>query len=112
MLEVLPQVMAEFAKGYSAIGNVSIIGGTGEDGASSVVGGDSAKAMRSVFDSVGAATGLDLAAIIQGQAVGRSFGTGVAQAKDASSASSPAPGSTTAIVERTLDDPAEPATGA
>lgn len=79
VLEVLPSIMAEFAKGYSAIGNVSIIGGSGDDGASSVVGGDNAKALRSVFDSVHAATGLDLAAIIQGQAIGRGFGAGVAQ---------------------------------
>ena len=32
------QIMGEFAKGYSTIGNVSIIGGSGDDGASSVVG--------------------------------------------------------------------------
>ena len=83
VLEVLPSIMAEFAKGYSAIGNVSIVGGNGDDGASSVVGSDNAKAMRSVFDSVTAATGLDLAAIIQGQAVGRGFGAGVAQTTDA-----------------------------
>ncbi|HBS75204.1 MAG TPA: flotillin family protein, partial [Microbacterium sp.] len=63
----LPAIMTEFAKGYAAIGNVSIIGGSGDDGASSVIGGDSAKAMRSVFDSVEAATGIDLAALIQGQ---------------------------------------------
>ncbi|QMU97200.1 flotillin family protein [Microbacterium esteraromaticum] len=113
VLEVLPSIMAEFAKGYSAIGNVSIIGGAGDDGASSVVGGDSAKAMRSVFDSVSAATGLDLAAIIQGQAVGRGFGAGVAQATDAqpaASASTAAP--TTTVVERTGDDATEPFTGA
>jgi flotillin len=89
VLEVLPSIMSEFAKGYAAIGNVSIIGGSGEDGASSVVGGDNAKAMRAVFDSVNAATGLDLAAIIQGQAVGRGFGAGVAQA-DAAPAAAPA----------------------
>lgn len=80
VLDVLPDVMAEFAKGYAAIGNVSIIGGSGEDGASSVVGSDNAKAMRAVFDSVQAATGLDLGAIIGGQAVGRAFGAGVADA--------------------------------
>lgn len=79
VLEVLPSIMAEFAKGYSAIGNVSIIGGSGQDGASDVVGADSAKALRSVFDSVHSATGLDLAGIIQGQAVGRAFGAGVAE---------------------------------
>jgi len=81
VLEVLPSIMAEFAKGYSAIGSVSIIGGSGEDGASSVVGGDSAKALRSVFDSVHAATGLDLAGILQGQAIGRGLGAGLAQSE-------------------------------
>lgn len=79
MLEVLPSIMAEFAKGYSTIGNVSIIGGSGDDGASSVVGSDSAKALRSVFDRVHAATRLDLAGIIQGQAVGRGIGAGLAE---------------------------------
>lgn len=87
VLDVLPSIMAEFAKGYSTIGQVSIIGGSGEDGASSVVGGDSAKALRSVFDSVSAATGLDLASIIQGQAVGRGFATGAASAPSAASTS-------------------------
>lgn len=81
VLEVLPSIMAEFAKGYSTIGNVSIVGNGGGDAtASSVVGADSAAALRSVFDSVSATTGLDLAAIIQGQAVGRGIGAGVAQA--------------------------------
>ncbi|NYF18026.1 flotillin [Microbacterium sp. AK009] len=79
-LEILPSIMSEFAKGYSTIGNVSIIGSSGADGASDVVGGDSAKALRSVFDSVESATGLDLAGIIQGQAVGRGIGAGMAGA--------------------------------
>ncbi len=83
VLEVLPSIMSEFAKGYAAIGNVSIVGGSGEDGASQVVGADSAKALRSVFDSVHSATGLDLAGIIQGQAVGRGFGAGMAEASAA-----------------------------
>jgi flotillin len=81
VLEVLPQVMGEFAKGYAAIGSVSIIGGSGEDGASNVVGADNAKALKSVFDSVSSATGLDLAAIIQGQAVGRGIGESLANAQ-------------------------------
>ena len=81
VLDVLPSIMAEFAKGYSAIGNVSIVGGgSGEEGASRVIGADSATAMKSVFDSVQAATGIDLATIIQGQAVGRAFGSGMADA--------------------------------
>ncbi len=90
VLDVLPSIMAEFAKGYSAIGNVSIVGsGSGEEGASRVIGADSATAMKSVFDSVQAATGIDLASIIQGQAVGRAFGAGMADA-GATDSSSPA----------------------
>lgn len=86
VVDVLPNLMGEFAKGYSTIGNVSIIGGGPADGASGVVGADNAKAMRSVFDSVQAATGLDLGAIIQGQAVGRAFGTGMSDVASASEA--------------------------
>lgn len=85
VLDVLPSIMAEFSKGYAAIGSVSIVGGSSEDGASNLVGADSAKALKSVFDSVSSATGLDLASIIQGQAVGRGIGEGVSQA------SAPAP---------------------
>lgn len=90
VLEVLPSIMAEFSKGYGAIGNVSIIGSSSEDGASDVVGADNAKAMRAVFDSVNAATGLDLASIIQGQAVGRGIGAGLS-GHEPQTASAPAP---------------------
>ncbi|MGF2949008.1 SPFH domain-containing protein [Microbacterium alcoholitolerans] len=108
VLEVLPSIMSEFAKGYATIGSVSIIGGSGEDGASSVVGGDNAKAMRAVFDSVNAATGLDLASIIQGQAVGRGFGAGVAQATDAPA---PAPAASEPVTRSSArtEPPAAPA---
>ncbi|WP_341975950.1 SPFH domain-containing protein [Microbacterium sp. LWO13-1.2] len=108
VLQVLPSIMAEFAKGYAAIGNVSIIGSSGEDGASSVIGADSAKALRSVFDSVHSATGLDLAGIIQGQAVGRGFGTGVAEA----TATASAPSTPRTPAPTTPPPPAPPATAA
>lgn len=105
VLEVLPSIMSEFAKGYAAIGNVSIVGGSGEDGASQVVGADSAKALRSVFDSVHSATGLDLAGIIQGQAVGRGFGAGMAEA----SAPASEPTSTTRASTPATPPPPPPA---
>lgn len=91
-LDTLPALMAEFAKGYGTIGNVSIVGGGGEGGSSpsELVGADSARALRSVFDSVSAATGLDLAGIIQGQAVGRAFGAGAAGGAAPAAASAPA----------------------
>ncbi|KQR39364.1 SPFH domain-containing protein [Microbacterium sp. Leaf159] len=106
VLDTLPSIMAEFSKGYAAIGSVSIIGGSGEDGASSVVGADSAKALKSVFDSVSAATGLDLASIIQGQAVGRGIGEGVA------AASAPAGAPTRRSAPTTPPPPAPPAPAA
>lgn len=96
VLDVLPSIMAEFAKGYSTIGSVSIVGGSGDDGASQVVGADSAKALRSVFDSVHAATGLDLAGIIQGQAVGRGVGAGMAEASAAAPQAPATPAATPA----------------
>ena len=106
MLDVLPSIMAEFSKGYAAIGNVSIIGSSGEDGASNLVGADSAKALKSVFDSVSSATGLDLASIIQGQAVGRGIGEGVA------AASAPSAPATRTSTPTTPPPPAPPAPAA
>ncbi|GAA5153380.1 SPFH domain-containing protein [Microbacterium pseudoresistens] len=106
VVDVLPALMAEFAKGYSAIGNVSIIGGS-DDGASGVVGGDNAKAMKSVFDSVSAATGLDLAAIIQGQAVGRGIGEAMAKT-DAGAPSAQEPSVRTPAPTAPAADDSEP----
>ncbi|UYO96507.1 SPFH domain-containing protein [Microbacterium sp. M28] len=110
VIDVLPTIMGEFAKGYAAIGNISIIGSSGEDGASGVIGGDSAKALKSVFDSVSSATGLDLAAIIQGQAVGRGIGEGVAQAQQ-TQPQAPATAATKKRAKTAVESPvASPAT--
>ncbi|WP_250646163.1 hypothetical protein [Microbacterium tenebrionis] len=54
--------------------------------------------MKSVFDSVSSATGLDLAAIIQGQAVGRGIGESLANAQ---TANTPAPAATAPETPRT-----------
>ncbi|MDT0180478.1 SPFH domain-containing protein [Microbacterium sp. ARD31] len=74
-LDALPQVMAEYAKGFDKVGSITVLGG---DGASSHLAGESATGLRSVFDSVKAATGLDIAAIIQGRTVGEGIGAGMA----------------------------------
>ncbi|WP_194420509.1 SPFH domain-containing protein [Microbacterium abyssi] len=109
VLDVLPTMMGEFAKGYAAIGSVSIVGGSGDDGASNVVGADNAKALKSVFDSVSSATGLDLAAIIQGQAVGRGIGESLA-ASGAASAQAPSEAPAQAQQKRTATKTADSAT--
>ncbi|GMA28353.1 flotillin [Arenivirga flava] len=73
-LEALVPMMAEFAKGYDKVGNVTVLGG---EGASSHLASESATGMRSTFEAVKAATGIDLGAIIQGRAVGEGIGGAV-----------------------------------
>lgn len=75
-LEALPLVMAEYAKGYSSIGAVTIVGGSGTSG-SEQMGEESSVALRHTFETVKAATGLDLPALIQGRAMGEAIGQGV-----------------------------------
>jgi len=74
-LESLPLVMEQWAKGYGQIGSVTVIGGNGAS-AGDTIGTESAVALRSSFESIKAATGLDLASIIQGRAVGQAVGEG------------------------------------
>ncbi|KZX20145.1 hypothetical protein ACH61_02755 [Rathayibacter tanaceti] len=65
--------MAEFAKGYQNVGTVTLIGG---DTAGAHIAREQAAGLAATFDSVKSATGVDLGAILQGQA----FGRGVASA--------------------------------
>ena len=74
-LESLPLVMEQWAKGYGQIGSVTVIGGSGSS-AADTIGNESAIALRGSFESIKAATGLDLASIIQGRAVGQAVGEG------------------------------------
>ncbi|QKJ18608.1 SPFH domain-containing protein [Microbacterium hominis] len=86
-LDALPNVMAEFAKGFERVGTITVLGG---DGASSHIAGESAIGLRSVFDSVKSATGLDIASIIQGRAVGEGIGASIAAETNGSSKASAA----------------------
>lgn len=90
-LDALPLVMAEYAKGFDKVGAITVLGG---DGASSHLAGESATGLRSVFDSVKAATGLDIAAIIQGRAVGEGIGVGIAAERASESRATPAAAAT------------------
>ena len=82
LVEKLPELMETFARGYSNVGEITVISNGGEEGA--VAGrqfaGESAGALRGVFDSVRAATGVDLGAVVQGRAVGNAQGEAFAQA--------------------------------
>jgi flotillin len=72
----LPQLMEQFAKGYANVGSITLVGG---DSAATHLAREQAGSLTATFDSVKAATGLDLSAVLQGQA----FGRGVAEASNA-----------------------------
>ncbi|GAA5092792.1 SPFH domain-containing protein [Microbacterium yannicii] len=68
----LPQLMAEFAKGYEKVGSITLVGG---DSAATHLAREQSASLTATFESVKAATGFDLGAVIQG----RAFGRGVAE---------------------------------
>jgi len=74
-LDVLPELMTAFAKGYANVGSISIVGGPTD--AASVVGAEQAVATKAVFESLRETTGIDVAALIQGQTIGRGIGEGL-----------------------------------
>ncbi|HLS93142.1 MAG TPA: flotillin family protein, partial [Microbacterium sp.] len=84
--DVLVPMMTEFAKGYANVGNVTVLSGSGEGGASSHMAGEAAMGMRAMFDTVREATGIDLTAMLQGQAIGQGIANGTS-----GSAAPPAP---------------------
>lgn len=93
-LSQLVPMMSEFAKAYQQVDSITVLGG---DGAGSHFAAESAASLRTAFDAVRATTGLDLASIIQGQAIGRGIATGAAEhGSDA---------------RRTASEPAEPDAG-
>ena len=76
-LETLPSIMEQFAKGYSTIGKVSIVGGGDGADVANRLAGDNAKAMFSVFETVRNATGIDLQDMLNSSVSGRALGEGI-----------------------------------
>ena len=76
----LPQLMAEFAKGYEKVGSVTLIGG---DSAATHLAREQSGSLTATFESVKAATGLDLSAVLQGRALGRGIAEGAQARTDA-----------------------------
>lgn len=75
LVEILPSLMTEFARGYENIGNLSIVGGSGTS-AGDLMSGENAVAMQAIFETVKNATGVDLPSIIQGRVAGEAAGSG------------------------------------
>ena len=53
-----------------------MLSGSGEGGASAHMAGEAAMGMRTMFDTVREATGIDLSAMLQGQAIGHGIANG------------------------------------
>jgi flotillin len=108
-LDALVPMMTEFAKGYANVGNITVLSGSGSEGASSHLAGETAIGMRTMFDSVQAATGLDLAAVLQGHAIGRGVAAGQHDAAGKQAAPAPSPSEGTSVdAELPLNDPSSP----
>lgn len=75
LVDVLPQLVSAFAQGYAAVGEITVIGGS----PSEHLAGEQAASLASTLKTVQATTGIDLAALIQGRAVGEAIGTALAE---------------------------------
>lgn len=95
-LEALVPMMAEFAKGYDRVGNITVLGG---EGASGHLAAESATGLRSSFEAVRAATGIDLTQIIQGRVMADSFAHSRQADEPTSTPSNPAPSTPPASAE-------------
>lgn len=90
LIDQMPQLMSSFVEGYSKIGGITVVSSGDSDG--SVAGkqfsGESAAATRGLFEALRATTGLDLAEIIQGRAVGAAQGQAIGANLDSTQSSS------------------------
>ena len=65
-IEILPNIMSNFAQGYSTIGKMTIVGGSGnETNVATRMAGENAKAMSANFEIVKSATGVDLQSMLK-----------------------------------------------
>ncbi|SDH53831.1 SPFH domain-containing protein [Microbacterium sp. 77mftsu3.1] len=69
----LPTLMGQFASGYANVGKITLVGG---DSAGTHIAREQSASLTATFDAVKAATGLDIAGLVQGQAVGRGIASG------------------------------------
>ena len=76
-LEVLPDLMSTFAEGYRNVGSMTVIAGgeSAEGTVGSRFAGEQAAGMQAVFQTVQQTTGINLAELIQGRALGEAVGT-------------------------------------
>jgi len=75
LVSQLPAMMEQWAKGYERMGKITMIGGGSANNLGSP-GEQPAMAMVNVFETVKAATGIDLGDIIKGRAIGQGIASG------------------------------------
>ena len=104
-LEALVPMMTEFARGFEKVGEITVLGGAG---AGSHVAAEQASGMRATFDAVQAATGIDLRAVIQGNATGRGVAQGMRDERAAAAAGGRRSHTATATAAPVADPDASP----
>ncbi|APX33964.1 flotillin [Brachybacterium sp. P6-10-X1] len=94
VVDQLPTLMETFAKGYAQIGEITVVSSDGNDGdvAGKQFSGESAGALRGVFDTVQATLGLSIPDLIQGRATGTAQGEAIGEALREQSAGRPTGG--------------------
>ena len=82
VVDQLPTLMETFAKGYAQIGKITVVSSDGNDGdvAGKQFSGESAGALRGVFDTVQSTLGLSIPDLIQGRVTGAAQGEALGQA--------------------------------
>lgn len=81
LVQQLPQIMREFSANAANVGSVTIVGG-GENGTSDHLGREQAGAMAGMMKVVEQTTGINLAELITGRAVGQGIANGLKQDGD------------------------------
>lgn len=66
-------MVSSFAAGYASVGNITLIGG---DTAATHITREQSQSLAATFDAVKSTTGLDIASLVQGQALGRGIADG------------------------------------
>src|SRR5699024_1752138 len=82
VVDQLPTLMETFAKGYAQIGQITVVSSDGNDGdvAGTQFSGESAGALRGMFDTVQSTLGLSMPDLIHGRATGAAQGEALGEA--------------------------------
>ena len=111
-IEILPNIMSNFAQGYSTIGKMTIVGGSGDEtNVATRMAGENAKAMSANFEIVKSATGVDLQSMLNSSLQGKALAEGLNHGRDVGVVPNSTYGSTPEQGSSTVETPNEDTSG-